>query len=213
MIESIPEIALTSAGFLILILYHVHLMYKVRTSPMTTSIGLTNRLRCEWVQAVMENNRDILAVQTFRNWIMASSFMASAAIIIGLGVINAVFSMEKNTTLAFSLNVFGTKNETLWLIKLLVLFIDFFFAFFNFTLSIRYYNHASFAINIPPSEDPMVTYVAVSEIINTGHIHYTLGMRGYYLAIPLTLWLFGPAWMFTGSIVLIFILYKLDRKV
>ena len=209
----LPEIVITSAGFLILILYHIHLVYKVRTSPMTTSIGLTNRLRCEWAQAVMKSNRDILAVQTFRNWIMASSFLASAAILIGLGMINAIFSTDKITALALTLNIFGARNETILLIKLMILIIDFFFAFFNFTLSIRYYNHASFAINIPPSEDPMVTYLAVSDMINTGHIHYTLGMRGYYLAIPFLLWLFGPTWMFMGSIALIAVLYKLDRKI
>jgi uncharacterized membrane protein len=93
----------------------------------------------------------------------------------------------------------------------LILIVAFFFAFFNFTLSIRYYNHASFAINIPPSNDPIVTYDNVANIINHGHIHYTLGMRGYYLAVPFTLWLFGPAWMLMGSIVLIGVLYKLDR--
>jgi len=93
----------------------------------------------------------------------------------------------------------------------MVLAVDFFFAFFNFALSIRYYTHASFAINVPPSHDPIVTYDAVAEILNRGAIHYTLGMRGYYLAVPFTLWMFGPLWMAIGTAVLIVILYKIDR--
>ena len=211
MTGSWPEIVVTSAGFLGLIVYHAHLFIKVRRSPLTTSIGITRRLRREWVQMVMENNRDILAVQTLRNWVMASSFLASAAILIGIGIINAAVRTDRISDIAHALNIFGTRGETMWLLKLLVLIVDFFFAFFNFTLSIRYYNHASFAINVPPSQDPIVTYDTVSGIINHGHIHYTLGMRGYYLAVPLTLWLFGPAWMLAGSIVLIAVLYKLDR--
>ena len=209
--SSLPEILVASAAFLILLVYHVHLVYKVRTAPMTTSMGLTNRLRRDWVETVMEEKRDILAVQTLRNWVMASSFLASAAILIALGIMSAAFRSERIAEIAYAVNILGIKSEALWLIKLMLLIVDFFFAFFNFTLSIRYYNHASFAINVPRSHDPIVTYDAVAKIVNHGSIHYTMGMRGYYLAIPFTLWLFGPTWMLIGSIILIIILYKLDR--
>ncbi|MBW1784020.1 MAG: DUF599 domain-containing protein [Deltaproteobacteria bacterium] len=209
--NSWPEIIITSAGFLTLLIYHIHLVYKVKTAPMSISIGLTNHLRREWVQTIMEKERDILAVQTIRNWVMASSFLASAAILIGLGVLNAAFGAEKSFEISQSLNLFGTKSKEMWLIKLMLLAVDFFFAFFNFALSIRYYTHASFAINIPPSHDPTVTYDAVTKILNRGATHYTLGMRGYYLAVPFTLWMFGPTWMAIGTAVLIIILYKLDR--
>jgi uncharacterized membrane protein len=40
-----------------------------------------------------------------------------------------------------------------------------------------------------------------------------LGMRGFYLAIPLGLWLFGPFWMLAGSVLVVFVLYRLDREV
>ena len=206
-----PEIIITSSGFLALLIYHMHLFYKVKTTPMSISIGLTNHLRREWVQTIMEEERDILAVQTIRNWVMASSFLASAAILIGLGVLSAAFSAERTFEISQALNLLGTKSEEMWLIKLMLLAVDFFFAFFNFALSIRYYTHASFAINVPPSHDPIVTYDAVTEILNRGAIHYTLGMRGYYLSVPFTLWMFGPMWMAIGTAVLIMILYKLDR--
>jgi len=208
---SLPEIVISSAGFLALLSYHLHLFYKIKTAPMSISIGLTNHLRREWVQTIMEERRDILAVQTIRNWVMASSFLASAAILIGLGVLGAAFSAERAFLMSQALNLFGAGSEEIWLIKLMVLAVDFFFAFFNFALSIRYYTHASFAINVPPSHDPIVTYDAVAEILNRGAVHYTLGMRGYYLAVPFTLWMFGPLWMAIGTAVLIAILYKIDR--
>jgi len=178
-----------------------------------TSIGLTNRLRREWVETVMKGKQDILAVQTLRNWVMASSFLASAAILIGLGILNATFRTDKIAECTQALNLLGSTSKALWLIKLLVLVVDFFFAFFNFALSIRYYNHASFTINVPPSDDPIVTYDAVAGIISHANTHYTLGMRGYYLAVPFTLWLFGPSWMLMGAVAIVMILYRLDRTI
>ena len=141
-----PEIILTSAACLILVLYHSHLFYQVRKAPLTTSFGLTNRLRRDWVQTIMEGNKDILAVQTLRNWVMASSFLASAAILIGLGILNAAFRTEKLAECSQALNLFGA-----------------------------------------------------------------IGMRGYYFSVPFILWLFGPSWMLMGAVILIVILYKLDR--
>ncbi|MCX5891881.1 MAG: DUF599 family protein, partial [Deltaproteobacteria bacterium] len=63
MIESPPylELCLTSASFLLLIIYHVHLVYQVRRRPLTTAIGITNHLRGHWVESIMQDKRDILA--------------------------------------------------------------------------------------------------------------------------------------------------------
>ena len=206
------EIVIISITILILIIYHIHLVYKVRNSPLTTAIGITNQLRRDWVQTVMEEKRDILAVQTLRNWVMASSFLASTSILISLGIMGAAFRLDKIAETSHSINILGATNETLWLIKIMVLIVDFFFAFFNFTLAIRYYNHASFAINVPTAKDPIVTYDAVAQIVNHGALHYTMGMRGFYLAVVLALWLFGPTWMLAGTFVLIAVLYKIDRN-
>jgi len=107
-----PEIIFASLSFLILVIYHGHLIYKVRTAPMTTSIGLTNHLRREWVQTVMDEKRDILAVQTLRNLVMASSFLASAAILIGLSILGAAFRTENIVDISHALNFLGTKPKS-----------------------------------------------------------------------------------------------------
>ena len=108
--------------------------------------------------------------------------------------------------------MFGTKTEALWMIKLMLLGIVFFVVFFNFTLAIRYYNHAGFMINTFQENDDAVSEKAVTAVVNHGALHYTIGMRGFYLSVPLALWLFGPIWMLAGSLVLISVLYHLDRE-
>jgi uncharacterized membrane protein len=207
------EIALTLVSLGLLIIYHFQLYRQVRRNPLTTAIGLTNHARRAWVQIIVDKRRDILAVQTLRNWVMASTFLASTAILISLGLVASAFRTEITSSATQTLNVFGHPSETLWIIKLFVLSALFFYAFFNFTLSIRYYNHAGLLINVPQDLEPSSNVDAVTSILNHGALHYTLGMRGFYLAIPLGLWLFGPFWMLGGSVLVVLVLYRLDREV
>jgi uncharacterized membrane protein len=209
----LTEVALTLLSLGMLFFYHFQLYRQVRNNPLTTAIGLTNHARRAWVQNIIDKKRDILAVQTLRNWVMASTFLASTAILISLGLVASAFRTEITSSATRALNVFGHPSETLWIIKLFVLSSLFFYAFFNFTLSIRYYNHAGLLINVPQDLEPSSSVDAVALILNHGALHYTLGMRGFYLAIPLGLWLFGPFWMLGGSVLTVFVLYRLDREV
>ena len=47
--------------------------------------------------------------------------------------------------------------------------------------------------------------------LNRAGSFYAIGMRAYYLAVPLVFWLFGPHFMLLATLVLIPILYYLDR--
>lgn len=155
--------------------------------------------------------RDILSVQTLRNWIMASSFLASTSMILGLGVLSFVFRPEHVSEIPFDLTLILYRMKTLFMVKLLLLMVHFFFAFFSFTLSIRYMNQINFMINVPVECDPMLTPELIAHTLDMGMMHYTLGMRALYLSVVVTLWLFGPVWMFLGSLVTVFVLYELDH--
>jgi uncharacterized membrane protein len=203
---------LTSAtAFVLLFLYHVHLIRQVRRNPLQTAVGITNHVRETWVCSVMQGERDILAVQTLRNNLMAANFLASTAILISLGLLSVVFKPGFFENISHSLNLLGTRNPTLWMIKLMVLTVLFFFAFFNFTLAIRYFNHAGFMLTIAAEHDPTATPQTVASVLNHAALHYTMGMRGFYLAVPVGLWLFGPVWMLAAAIILIWVLWRLDR--
>jgi uncharacterized membrane protein len=205
------ELYLTSAAFFLLIVYHGYLIYQIRTRPLTTSIGVTNHLRGHWVESIMEHNRDLLAVQTLRNWVMASSFLASTAILISLGLVSIAASPEKMAEISPTLKELVREHRVLWLFKLMVLIVDFFFVFFSFCLAIRYYNHVNFMINVPSTLAHKITPDYITGILNRDMMHYSLGMRGYYLGVLLVLWLFGPIWMLMGTVVMLIALYHLDR--
>jgi uncharacterized membrane protein len=206
------EFFLTAASFLILGIYHLHWIYLIYRKPMTTTMGITNHLRGHWVESIMQDQRDILAVQTLRNWVMAASFLASTGILICLGLLSVAASPQKMAEITPSLNELVREHRVLWLFKLMVLIVDFFFIFFSFCLAIRYFNHVNFMINVPSTLAHKITPEYITEILNRGMMHYTMGMRGYYFSILLFLWLFGPIWMLMGTIIMTIILYHLDRK-
>ena len=208
----LTEILFPSLAAVAILIYHLYYYYLVKQFPMQTAIGITRYLRALWVETVMEQKRDILAVQTLRNWVMASSFLASTAILISLGILGYIFQHKTISELPFSFDRIISHIENIDILKILVLFMIFAFAFFNFTLSIRYYNHVNFMINVPLDRDEMLSVGYVTKTLNLGMIHYTLGMRGYYLSGPFFLWLFGPVWMFLGSILVLMVLYNIDRK-
>ena len=70
---------------------------------------------------------------------------------------------------------------------------------------------AGFMIEITDVNDPKVTPETVTEVLNHGALHCTMGMRGFYLAVPTALWLFGPVWLLGGALEMIWVLYRLDR--
>lgn len=165
-IISLQEVMLVLSAALVIIAYHTHLYTKVRRDPLKTAVGITNHARQMWVKGVIREKRDIMAVQTLRNQVMAATFLASTAILISLGSFSAAFRPGVFDGISHGLNLLGTKTETLWMFKLMLLGILFFVTFFNFTLAIRYYNHAGFMINTFEQSDATVSAEAVTQVIN-----------------------------------------------
>jgi uncharacterized membrane protein len=207
----VKEIVCGLATFVVLTSYHLVWYIQMRRAPFRTYQGVAKHLRRSWVESVIGGKRDILSVQTIRNWIMASSFLASTAIIIGLGLLSLLFRPEHMSEIPFDFTRIFSGVKILFKVKTMFLMLHFFFAFFFFTISIRYLNQVNFMINVPIECDPMLSSDFVANILDTGMLHYTLGLRAFYLSAVVALWLFGPIWMFLGSIGLVVVLYQLDH--
>jgi len=194
------------------IAYQGYLTWRNRRNPASSALYGMNAARAAWVEGVMRDGRDILAVQTLRNSTMASSFMASTAILLIIGVLTLSAQGDRLSGTWNVLNVLGQDTTDIWLFKLLVLLFDLLFAFFSFCLSIRLYHHIGYQINTPPELRREVTQPAhVGAELNRAAIYYRLGMRAYYFTVPLLLWLFGPLWLLGATVLLVYFLYHLDR--
>ena len=107
-----PEIVLVAATFVVLTTYHLYWLYQVRRTPFQTYRGVTRHLRRVWVESIITDKRDILSVQTLRNWIMASSFLASTAMIIGLGLLSFLFKPDHISEIPFDPTLIFTRMKS-----------------------------------------------------------------------------------------------------
>lgn len=191
--------------------YYVFLLIEVRRDPTRTIIGVAAARRREWVRSVMTDRRDILAVQTLRNWTMAASFLATTAVLIATGALHFLTTFPDEPALLHALNFLGSVTPAYITVKLFAIIASLLIAFFNYAVAIRYYNHVSIEINVPLSSAAQEETAAVQRLMDRAGLHFAIGMRCFYLAIPLALWLFGALWLLLGSIGLCISLFIMDH--
>lgn len=192
--------------------YQVYLRRRTRLDPSSSAQDIMLVARAAWVETVMQERRDILAVQTLRNSTMAASFMASTAILLIIGVLTLSAQGDKLSGTWHVLNFLGHASAEMWLFKLLVMLFDLMFAFFAFSMSVRLFHHIGYSINVPLSRGLAQTQTSqVVAQMNRAGIFYRIGTRAYFYILPLLFWLFGPLLLVGSTAALIFFLYHLDR--
>ena len=211
----IPVTDLMSAGvsLLLLIAYHAFLRIQLKRDPLYTMQAVNALARAAWVETVMTTGgKDVLAVQTLRNSIMGATFLSSTAVLLVIGVLTLSGQGDKLVATWQALNVFGAAHAELWLAKLLALLLDMLVAFFSFAQAIRLFHHVGYMINLPTDLQHRAfkpPHVALH--LNRAGAFYAIGMRAYYVAVPLVFWLFGPHFMLLSTLALLPILFYLDH--
>lgn len=198
----------------LVLLYQRRLLRRIRENPALTVQGMNEQARAAWVERVMREERDLhtMAVQTFRNSTMAATLLASTAVLLIFGILNLLANADKLEHVLAGVNSWGSREPGMWLFKLMLLIVDFFVAFFSFSLAVRGYHHVGYLINVPVgAQDHGVTVQKVAGVLNRVSRYYSIGMRTYYFSVPLVLWLFGPAWMAVATIALLVVLNHLDH--
>jgi len=193
--------------------YYASLLARTRRDP-ASSIHRVNELaRRLWVKSVMANpGKDVLAVQTMRNFVMGATLMASTASILILGTLTLSGQAEGISRSWHVINFVGSSSTELWIVKVMCLLADFIVAFFAFAMSIRLANQVVFMVNVPgPQEHEALSPDAVARRLNRAGAHFAAGMRAFFFAVPLVFWLFGPAFLALASVGLVFALNRLDR--
>ncbi|KAL2550881.1 hypothetical protein Fot_12411 [Forsythia ovata] len=216
------DYVLVPVGLLAMVVYHIWLLHQIVRRPTRTVVGINAINRRFWVRAMMDDTskNGVLAVQTLRNNIMASTLLASTAIM--LSSLIAVLMTSRGSCDRPIGVVYGDKGELGFSIKFISILVCFLVAFLLNVQSIRYYSHASILINVPNykkkmtssfdeyNNDNCVTPEYVGKTMNRGSYFWSLGLRAFYFSFPLFLWIFGPIPMFVGCLVMVFLLYFLD---
>ncbi len=200
-------------SMVLLYLYHLYLRNRLHHNPHYTIQAVNRYARTQWVHAIMsDESRLILGVQTLRNSTMAATFMASTAVLLIIGTLNLSSDASKLATWHI-VDLGGSHHVGFWMVKLLFLISNFFVAFFSFSMSVRLYNHVGFKIGVPAAvRTPELLPGSVAIHLNRAGYYYSIGMRAYYFAVPLVFWLFSPLLMLIATVILIAVMYHIDRS-
>jgi uncharacterized membrane protein len=196
----------------LILIYYGYLRTRLRNNPSYTIQAVNARARASWVEYIMKGGggTDVLAVQTLRNSTMAATFLASTAILLMMGVLNLVLNDTGGAAAILETVHQHAEQGDLATLKLLPLLVDFFWAFFCFSLAVRLYNHVGYLINAHETGSSPHTPAFVARLLNRSGRYYSLGMRAYYFSVPLVFWQFGPWYLIGGAIGLVVVLYTVD---
>uniref|UniRef100_A0A7S4MP11 Uncharacterized protein n=2 Tax=Vannella robusta TaxID=1487602 RepID=A0A7S4MP11_9EUKA len=166
-----------------------------------------------------KEGKEILGVQSARNSLIASTLLASSALVIAFEMIKEFVALDEGGTI----DSVQTGAAMLCIAFLLC-------SFFFFSMSIRAAHHVSFLVcshtwhdcdesvlDIIGSKSRNQTLEDRVRIVvgtmKSHTLHFSAGMRCMYLAVPAGLWLLGPWWLLGSTVAIITFVAALDHKV
>lgn len=210
-----PDLIAIAASVSLLIAYYVLHTARVRRNPAYSIMFVNNLARRSWVEQVMTSGgRDVMAVQTLRNFIMYPIMMASTATLLIIGTLTLSGQTENISHTWHVINIVGSHAAELWIFKIMCLLADFLVAFFAYAMAIRLANHVLYMVNVPREIQlvhDVLSPAQVAKRLNQAGQLIAIGMRAFIFAIPLVFWLFGPIFLTLATAGVVGILSRIDR--
>ncbi|MDD5388462.1 MAG: DUF599 domain-containing protein [Gallionellaceae bacterium] len=196
--------------------YYLHMRQRIQQDPHYSIHAVNALARRLWVENVMSTpGKDVMAVQTLRNFIMVGIMMASTTALLIMGTLTLSGQAENIVRSWHILGSYGSHSAALWIFKVICLLADFLVAFFAYVMSMRLATHVVFMLNVPrqgQGAHPGLSPESVAQrLIQAGNM-VAIGMRAFLFAVPIVFWLFGPLFLALASVGLVFFLYHLDRN-
>jgi uncharacterized membrane protein len=195
--------------------YYLHMRRRIRQDPHYSIHAVNALARRLWVEDVMANpGKDVMAVQTLRNFIMVGIMMASTTSLLIMGTLTLSGQAENIIRNWHMLGMYGSPSAEVWIFKVMCLLAAFLVAFFAYAMSMRLATHVLFMLNVPNKSQgvhPGLSPESVAQrLIQAGNM-VALGMRAFLFAVPIVFWLFGPVFLVLATMGLVVVLYHLDR--
>jgi uncharacterized membrane protein len=211
-----PDLLALGASVAMVGAYYLYLRMRVRRDPTYSVHAVNERARRLWVEHVMvSGSRDVMAVQTLRNFIMVGILMVSTATLLIIGTLTLTSQADSIARSWHAIYQLGPPTAELWTLKVMCLLADFIVAFFAFAMSVRITNHVLFMINVPAElrkASDSLSPEAVAQRLNRAGTMLAVGFRSLFIAVPLVFWLFGPFFLIIATIGLLVVLFRVDRN-
>jgi len=198
--------------FICIIIYSFKLVYGMK-KPGTAKRGLLNIFYEHWVKRVLDQKETIIAVQTMRNLIMATTFLSSSMLLL-LGLLIRIPSNGLDELIQLS----ATSTELIAQYKLLLFVAIIIFAIIMFLLSLRQMVRFSILIGIPITSIESITSNHINikkckqrdSIIDAEALRvdvflramnrFTFGIRAVFYGITTILWFVSVYAFIIGTI-------------
>ena len=156
-----------------------------------------------------DNKKGMLAVQSLRNTIMATSFTASITILLSVALAALINNSYKasETSHLFDNPIFGLQSGGMFAVKFGSASLLLLLSFLCSSMSIGYLIDANFLINAAPEfSSPEHTQI----VFERGFMLAFIGSRLLCITFPMLLWLLGPALVALSSMALVWLMYEFD---
>ena len=205
-------------------IYSVKLLYGMK-KPITAKRGFLNIFYGLWVRRMIDTRYTIIAIQTMRNLIMATTFLSSSMLLL-LGLLIRI--PDNGLDEIFYLS--ATSTEIIAQIKLLLFVAVIIFSIIMFLLSLRQMVRFSILIGIPNESFDTISIHDTSsknkkanEHINAEALRkdvflramnrFTFGIRAVFYGIVIILWFISVYAFIVGTISLTaFLIFYQDVK-
>ncbi|CAN6553125.1 unnamed protein product [Malus baccata var. baccata] len=213
-LEEYLDVVLVPTGILIMLIYHLFLLYKYINHPLATAIGSENNDKKTWVGKIL-HGKDVevakkakTAIDVISSNTSATTTLASISLtlcsLIGAWMANSNNFVPKEI-------IYGNTNPTTISIKYICLLTCFLLAFSCFVQSARHFVHSNYLLTTPGATAESDVKKA-KKAVQRGSEFWSLGIRALYFALNFLLWFFGPIPMFASSVVTVVILSCHDFK-
>jgi len=212
--DHIQDIVGITVSILLLAAYFISSTIRGRRHPGRTMQNANQVIRALWVRHILEDtaSRSLLAIQTLRNSTMAATFFATTAVLLMIGTLNLSGQADRFMPALEQTGLLTPSHTGLWLVKVLLLTGNLFVAFFAFAMSVRLFNHVGYQLSVPAEmRSGLIDEEAIVRYMVRAGGYYSFGMRAYFVAVPLTFWLFGPMFLLASTVVVVGVLYIMDR--
>ncbi|MDG6228738.1 MAG: DUF599 domain-containing protein [Candidatus Thermoplasmatota archaeon] len=196
-------------------LYTVKLIYGIK-KPITAKRGVLNIFYGLWVKRMMDPEETLLAVQTMRNLIMATTFLSSSMLLL-LGLLISLPDTGMNGLVPLA----PTSTEIIAQYKLIIFVAVIVFSIIMFLLSLRQMVRFSILIGIPCESLESISLDNIKikknenkrqcsidaeylrkDIFLRAMNRFTFGMRAVFYGITIILWFLNVYVFIVGTICL-----------
>jgi uncharacterized membrane protein len=186
-----------------------------RSKTQVSLLNVMTPLRGQWLQMTLKRDNRILDSQLLGNLIQSASFFSSTTILILGGLLALLGTVDKNIELVDSIP-FATKATAQALeLKVLLMVVLFMFAFVKFSWSLRQYNFVTILIGAMPTPADVTDFdqklsIRAANILQLASENFTQGLRAYYFALPVLLWIINPILFMVMTVFLVYTLYRME---